>query len=256
MLVNGSRATTQQGGRLAVANPLYESFCESGYAAVLSKQFALPPIDAGRFLGMAKDRTFFNAVESHWGDLKPLVCDVLEDQQVKDCLLRYFDGCPWLWNVALNYSEPNEAPQDSQLWHFDYGDTKQLHIMIYFSDVDLDSGPFTFFPADLSRRIPRSKFVIERLTDTELEANGIKVAESVRLTGKRGDVFIADPGRVLHQGARCKKPRLVLFLTFTSTTPMSDGGSKTLGLDMRRDLYKFFSQRVPGSQAYNANFFV
>jgi hypothetical protein len=105
-------------------------------------------------------------------------------------------------------------------------------------------------PARLSRQVPRSSYQIERFTDESLRsACGIDPAEAVRLVGKRGDLFLADPGVLLHQGARCEKPRLVLFMTFTTTTPMSRGGSKTLSDTQRRDLYDHYQRRPAAGPA-------
>lgn len=241
--LRGARRTVAPGLPTDCVNRLYATFQETGYAAVPGARFKLPDVDLKALAGKCKDDTFYNVLDPHWEALKPLVCEVLADREITDCIVRYFDGQPWLWNVALNYSEPLDRVQDSQLWHFDYGDTKQMHLMLYFSDVDRSSGPFTFFPAAVSARVRRSKFVIERFTDADLaDQFGIDAAQTIRLIGDRESAFIADPGRVLHQGARCMTPRLVLFLSFTTQTPMSLGGSKTLPAPMRRDLYQHYKQ--------------
>jgi hypothetical protein len=238
-------------------NPLYEDFCRNGYAALRDHPFRLPEIDLASLAGTARESTFFNALPANWELLKPLITEVLAERRFVDCLLRYFDGLPWFWNVALNYSEAGNSLRESQLWHFDYGDVKQLHAMLYFSDVDMDCGPFTFFPASTSNKVPRSRWVIERLNDADLErVAGISLEERVCLTGKRGDFFIADPGRVLHQGARCNRPRLVMFLTFTTRAPMSRGGSKTLRRDQRVDLYKYYSETQGREAIFTKEFFL
>jgi hypothetical protein len=126
---------------------------------------------------------------------------------------------------------------------------------LYFSEVDADSGPFTFFPAEASDRVPRSSLEIERFSDDHLRTNfAMDPAFAVRLTGRRGDCFVNDPGRTMHQGARCKKPRLVLFLTFTTPTPMSLGGSRTLRATQRQDLLRHYSAQGP--QVFLPEFFL
>jgi hypothetical protein len=242
--------TTAQGVRALPHNPLYEEMRAHGFSALPNAPFVLPSIDIGALAGKARNTPFYNALGHHWEELKPLICDVLCHSQISDLLLRYFDGKPWLWNVALNYSEATDSLQDSQLWHFDYGDIKQLHVMLYFSDVDYDSGPFTFLPAGTSDKVPRSKLRIERFTDRQLyDDHGIDVSTTaVRLTGGERDCFFADPGRTLHQGARCRKHRLVLFLTFTTPTPMSSGGARTLRRSERVDLYRHYRTVTAGSQ--------
>lgn len=251
----GRRGLTAEPGTPSLPdNTLYDGLLQTGFARHPQSRFNLPEVDVGALAGKARGMPFFNALPENWERFKPLICDLLRDPLISDTLLRYFDGRPWLWNVALNYSDPSEGEQESQLWHFDYGDVRQLHTMLYFSDVDADSGPFTFFPAEISDHVPRSSLEIERFTDEHLRAHlAIDPASPVRLIGKRGDCFVNDPGRTLHQGARCKKPRLVLFLTFTTPTPMSLGGSRTLQARQRQDLLRYYSTQ--GSRVFLPDFF-
>jgi hypothetical protein len=226
-----------------------------GFAQHPRSSFELPQVDIDALAGKARGEAFFNVLPANWERFKPLICELLRDPLIVDTLLRYFDGKPWLWNVALNYSDPSEGEQESQLWHFDYGDVRQLHFMLYFSEVDADSGPFTFFPAEVSDRVPRTYLEIERFDDHQLRTDfAIDPASAVRLTGHRGDCFINDPGRTMHQGARCKKPRLVLFLTFTTPTPMSMGGSRTLRAAQRQDLLQHYTAQGP--QLFLPGFFL
>jgi hypothetical protein len=251
------RRTASAGSVLSRGNDLHDRLRTSGYGALLATKFELPEVDLAPLTGTARGVPFFNALPMHWERFKPLICEILTEPKIADCILRYFDGNPWLWNVALNYSEESNVAQDSQLWHFDYGDVKQLHVMLYFTDVDAGSGPFTFLPAEISDRVPRAALTIERLTDEDLaQQHGIDVGSAVRLIGKRHDCFVADPGRVMHQGARCSKPRLVLFMTFTTPTPMSTGGHRTLRAAERRDLFRHYESVAGAQAAFREEFFI
>ncbi len=86
--------------------------------------------------------------------------------------------------------------------------------------------------------INRHPVVIERFSDGDLAQDyGIDTGKSAqKLFGARGDAFTSDPGRLLHQGARCSTPRLVMFITFTSRAPMSYGRPLTIAGDERRRL--------------------
>lgn len=198
----------------------------------------IPPIALAPLAGTAKGQSFIDVTAQYPELVSRVFADVVNDPVLSGVINGYFDGNPWLWNVALNYSDPSERLSDSQMWHFDYGDVRQLHFMIYFTDVDNQSGPFTFLDVELSDTIERHPLLIERLTDEDLKT-GYAIepqAQAIRLCGKRGDVFLNDPGRLLHQGARCVKPRLVLFISFTTPTPMSKGGNRTISKDMRKKL--------------------
>lgn len=198
----------------------------------------IPPVALAPFAGTAKGQSFIDVTAQHPELVSRIFAEVVNDPALSGVISGYFDGNPWLWNVALNYSDPSNTQSDSQMWHFDYGDVRQLHCMVYFTDVDEQSGPFTFIDARLSEMIERHPLLIERLTDADLARDYLINAQeqAIRLCGKRGDVFLNDPGRLLHQGARCDKPRLVLFISFTTPTPMSKGGNRTISKDMRKKL--------------------
>lgn len=229
-----------------MASPLLGAMRSAGYVHLVGK-LRVPTIDLSQHAGKALGKPFVNIADQHWDAVVTAFMDLMEEPGVADAVNGYFDGRPFLWNVALNYSDPSQEVTDSQLWHFDYGDVRQLHVTLYFSDVDSQSGPFTFLPLELSEIIRRSPFMIERMTDQDLaDQYGIDAQESaVRLIGERGDVYFNDPGRLMHQGARCCKPRLVMFVTFTSPSPMSRGGRKTISTEDRARIAAAYRARQP-----------
>ena len=136
----------------------------------------------------------------------------------------YFPNGLLLWNVALNYSGEREYTHnaiESQLWHWDYGDARTIHLMINLEDVHQDSGPFTYIPYQMSKNVKRHPLWIERLTDSELEVlTGLQICNvKQQFTGSKGSFIFVDPGKILHQGARNIKSRLIAFYTFTTRTP-------------------------------------
>ena len=232
---------------------IYKEFKSKSYIKLKTK--SLPEIDISEFRGRQGKQAFVDVGEEYWNLLKPLCLEILSDEETSDCIIKYLDGKPWLWNIALNYSDAKEGYTDSQLWHFDYGDFKQIHLMVYFSEVDTKSGAFTFLNKEFSSRIQRSSTVIERLTDAELkERYDIETAaESIRLTGKLGDAFMVDPGMLLHQGARCEKPRLVAFITLTTSTPMTLGRN-ILSQERREELFEDY-EKSSNNLKFSRSFF-
>lgn len=152
--------------------------------------------------------------------LTETVVNLPQISRIKD----YFPRGLSLWNVALNYSParaPSNEVNESQLWHWDYGDTRTVHLMINLEDVDGENGPFTFISHETNKIVKRHPFWIERFTDVQFEAlTGKKISlVKEQFTGKKGSFMFVDPGKILHQGARNIKPRLVAFYTFTTQTP-------------------------------------
>lgn len=213
----------------------------------LGKMAEPPHIDLEPHAGDAKGAAFVDIRESHRDIVDPFAIDLLADPKIGAMIAAYFGGRPWLWNIALNYSEPSDRLLDSQLWHFDYGDDRQLHLLVHFTDVTEDSGPFTFLPRQISEQVTRHPLVIERKTDEDLKtAHGIDPARHViRLIGERGRVFVNDPGFLMHQGARCRTQRLVLFITFTTSAPMSKGGRGTIDTTDRLRIGRMYAEAAP-----------
>jgi hypothetical protein len=188
-----------------------------------------------------------------------LVSEILSDVNVSSLVNNYFDHKPWLWNVSVSYTVPKtegiDFPLDSQMWHFDYGDKTQLHLMYYLSDIDEECGPLTFVDAIKSSKIKRHYSVIERVNDNDLKKfhDIDPISDSIKLTGDRGSLFVVDPGRLLHQGARCQRPRMVLFVSITSRFPMSKP-NHLIGKNKRLNLKGAYKESE--SSVYNDNFFL
>ncbi len=139
----------------------------------------------------------------------PDILDIADD---------YFRGQFILDSIQLLYSWPTETPEESQLWHRDFGDNRSLHCVVYLSDVpDDDAGPFTFVDKADSRRMKRSPF-IRRIDDRQFlqELGDGKIR---RMLGQAGTSVWVDPSTCYHFGSRCRTPRLALFVTFNSDRP-------------------------------------
>ena len=206
-----------------------------------------------RHLSLAKNSASFVDVSSLYkAEFNACVSEILSAPAVTERILDYFSGEePWLWNAALNYSIPKEGMSDSQFWHFDYGDSKQLHLFYYVTDVSSESGPFSFMPKQISERILRNPLLIERLTDKDLaDRYSIDPSDKNQLVGTSGDLFFTDPGVLLHQGARCSKERMVLFITVSTSTPYDLGGRSTMNTSARRELYAAYDSASVKETSY------
>jgi len=99
-------------------------------------------------------------------------------------------------NVALAVDRYN-----SQAFHLDHDDTKQLKVFVYASEVTRDSGPFHIIDAGRSRvleartryhyRCPLGDETVQRLAGHPRE-----------IVGKAGTVIVADTSRCFHMGSR------------------------------------------------------
>ncbi|MFQ3355179.1 MAG: hypothetical protein ACI8Y9_000914 [Paracoccaceae bacterium] len=205
-------------------------------------------------------KSFFDISSLYTSEVNATAVKILSDPTVSNMISEYFSGeDPWLWNVSLNQSIPKKGLSDSQFWHFDYGDSKQLHLMFYVTKITEKAGPFSFMPKKISNTVRRDPFFIERLTDEDLiERYSVDSEEKIQATGEQGTLYIVDPGILMHQGARCEEERTVLFVTITTSTPYDLGGSSTLKPDSRDNLYNEYSatiQKNTDSVVFSKHFF-
>ena len=60
---------------------------------------------------------------------------------------------PVIGAVSLMYTPVNDSMVGPQKFHRDMNCRKQLHLVVALSDIDKNSGPFTFVPANVSKRL-------------------------------------------------------------------------------------------------------
>jgi hypothetical protein len=138
----------------------------------------------------------------------------------------YLGAIPNLNRVDLLYSVPRSGDglAASQFFHLDPEGLTQAKVFINIFDVDEPQGPFTFIPADHSRRIvqeirtQRKKTgvpVVGRYTDEEIAELGGDEA-TVRISGGPGSGVIVDTSRCLHCGSRVQPGafRLCLYIQY------------------------------------------
>jgi len=128
---------------------------------------------------------------------------------------RYFGRVPLLTGCTIWWSPPNETIQQSQLFHCDGEDARQLKFMFFISEVTPEHGPFTLLPGGPSDQIKRVKRIVaNKVEDSVIEAAG-ELENCLSLTGQSGDGACIDTCRCLHYGSRGNtKPRIVLMLRF------------------------------------------
>lgn len=134
---------------------------------------------------------------------------------VLDAVTAYLGIVPRLEGAVLWWTPPNQSETSSQLWHIDELAQRQVKILLNCSDVDDQSGPLHFLPADRSDRI-RKEFghTRGRLDEQRLQAE-IQPGEVLKATGGPGSGVIMDSSRCLHFGSRGnQRDRLLLAFHF------------------------------------------
>lgn len=132
----------------------------------------------------------------------------------------YFGTTPILASVQLLWSGANDTAEESQKYHLDTEDYRQLKLFLSIFDVTEDCGPFTFLPADRSAAICRQTgYVGGRHARLDDEAVGVQLGceTPVVATSRAGGGIFVDTSRCLHFGSRGnRQERLVLLAQFLS----------------------------------------
>ena len=135
---------------------------------------------------------------------------------VLEMTTRYFGRVPLLTAVSLWWNPPNTTLQQSQLFHCDGEDARQLKFLFNVTDVTPESGPFTLIPAGMSEHIRTTQNVVagNKIEDRVIEAAG-GLSECVSVTGKAGEGACVDACRLLHYGSRGNtRTRVMLMLRY------------------------------------------
>ena len=145
-------------------------------------------------------------------------------EQIVATVSRYLGQLPIMPFVLIWRSTPTRTPlAESQLWHLDHSDTKQVKIFVFLEEVTEENGPLVLIPAPRSQKLRqqlrynwREK---RRVSDARI-SELINLDDVVRMTGPKGTVVLVDTSRCFHHGSRLQKgTRHVLlyrYLTISS----------------------------------------
>jgi hypothetical protein len=135
----------------------------------------------------------------------------------------------------VSWSPVNSLTKGSQLYHRDGQSWLQRRAKFIFAatDVEEDSGPFTFLPADVSERVSTNFHTFKmqnRIEDDDMYRYA-SPSDEVKFVGPVGSGVVLDSGQCFHFGSRSRgKERLMVFFQFWSALDLPPGS----GGKMRR----------------------
>jgi hypothetical protein len=129
----------------------------------------------------------------------------------------YLGEVPVLGSVTLMGTPVNKLLESSQLFHADGEDVRQVKMFMLINEVDLDTGPLSFFGAEPSKKVMDAVHYTTGRVPDETVFRYAPEPELIRLTGKPGTALFIDNSRCLHFGSRHpKRPRVILELQYVS----------------------------------------
>ena len=145
-------------------------------------------------------------------------------EQTVAIVSRYLGQLPVMPFTLIWRSAPTKAPlTESQLWHLDHSDTRQIKIFIFLQEVTDKNGPLVLIPAHLSQKL-REKLRYNwqerrRVSDKRMDEI-INPNDVVKVTGPKGTVVFVDTSRCFHYGSRLQEGNrhvlLYRYLTISS----------------------------------------
>lgn len=143
----------------------------------------------------------------------PEILQFAISRPVLELTARYFGRAPLLTAVSLWWNPPNTTQHQSQLFHCDGEDARQLKFLFNVTDVTPESGPFTLIPAGMSEHIRTTRNVVagNKVDDQVIEAAG-GMADCVTVTGEAGEGACVDACRLLHYGSRGNTATRVMLM--------------------------------------------
>lgn len=176
-----------------------------------------------------ENNPFYPILENQQFSDHPEIAEFSLSEPVLAAVTGYFGSVPQMSYMGLWLTRANEKANlfNSQLAHLDKPEVQILTLFINLSDVGSENGPFTFFPADVSRRIcsvlgyqqryftgadkSEASGRIDDATIGRLEPD----AGTVSLQGVSGTAAFVDTSECLHYGSRCRKgERVQLVIRF------------------------------------------
>jgi hypothetical protein len=136
-------------------------------------------------------------------------------EKISKVISNYLGTLPIVGEINLWVSYENNSLQQSQLFHIDQEDFKQIKVFLNISHVATVNGPLSFFPASLASRISKSaENPLIKLTNSTIDKVCTK-SELIELTGPPGTLGLVDTCRCYHMGSRTRVgQRAVLMIQY------------------------------------------
>lgn len=195
--------------------------------------FANQLLEAKRTESRTDPRTFRGAdlLAATRYEEAPAFFDIALSDEMLQLAATYMGEIPVLAKPRLWWTKPDaDNPGGPQLFHIGARArpvvVRQAKFLIAMSDVDEDSGPFTFLPLKISDEIVRAiDYEMGEEVPDEVIFRYAKPSDVTRFVGKAGTDIMIDTSRCFHFGRRLQtKERLMLMIQYkwTKDVPLTD----------------------------------
>ncbi len=171
----------------------------------------------------------------------------------------YLGETPALASVQIYCTTTRETLEGNNLFHFDK-DKRTVKFWMAITDINEESGPFTFFPAEQSKRIRKNVGYFGRLND-EAVYTAVPKEQQIEFKGPAGSMLLVDTCRCAHFGSRTRRgPRIMLLIEYDSDFSWAEGDfyfqpvlydkAKVPADPFTKRVLKQLRERPPGRRAH------
>src|SRR5581483_3645674 len=171
----------------------------------------------------------------HFRDYPALMNFALSDAMLQ-IVSGYYGMVPQLKEIGIWVTRPQKEQTNSLLYHLDKPETQILGLFMNVEHNDLEKGPTTFIPADVSRRVRQATdyesiyFRGSGFLSGDTVFKYCKPEDQVVLEGAPGTGGFVDTSNCFHFGSRCQAgERIMMMVKFMlphrarrSRTPLFD----------------------------------
>jgi len=145
----------------------------------------------------------------------PEILKFAMNENILKIVSNYLGMVPQIAQIQLWLTPSNDTMISSQVFHIDSDDVKIVKLFVNCSDVDGDSGPFTFYSKSDTKKFKMFHSIDyhDRYTDEFVE-RALPFELAKKLLDK-GSAILVDTANCLHYGGRKnKKERLLFSVTY------------------------------------------
>ncbi|MEB3331444.1 MAG: hypothetical protein VKI83_02990 [Synechococcaceae cyanobacterium] len=159
----------------------------------------------------------------------PRILELALDERLLRPAAEYLGQIPRLCNLRLWWSPATDSLDGSRQFHYDHRDRRQVKVFVNLVDVDSETGPLRFMPADSCRRFnARRGYRFGRYTDQEV-FDACAPSELRDSCGPIGSGVMVDTARCMHYGSRWNtRPRFLLAVSFVRANSAQPNQCATL----------------------------
>lgn len=148
----------------------------------------------------------------------PKILDFALSDTMLQIVSGYYGMVPQLKEIGIWVTRPQKERTNSQLFHLDKPESQIVGLFLNIENNGVEQGPFTFLPADESRKIRKginyesSYFRGDGYISDETVLKYTQPESQISTEGPPGTGIFVDTSHCFHFGSRCREGERILMM--------------------------------------------